>query len=161
LTTPGTRYLQAVYSGDANNTPVTSTCGSVTVIVGAVSTLTVNTTSDLLDTVGAPCALTTAGQCSFRQAIREANGMPAGSQPTIVVPAGTYNLTRPTAASRLVIASTVAAASYTIRGAGAGQTIVDAQAQYAVLENDAPASLNVSISGLTLRNGRGPSGGGL
>jgi uncharacterized repeat protein (TIGR01451 family) len=54
-------------------------------------TFTVDTTSDIINTGATPCASATAGQCSLRQAIFEANNV-AGVD-TIMVPAGTYTLT--------------------------------------------------------------------
>ncbi len=64
-------------------------------------TFTVNTTSDVL-TPGA-CAAALAG-CSLREAIIEANA--TGGTDTIMVPAGTYTLTRPRAATPLYDAIT-------------------------------------------------------
>lgn len=98
--------------------------------------------------------------CSLREAIVAANAL-AGSD-TVVVPAGTYSLTRTgnddnSANGDLDITSVM-----TITGAGAGSTILDAGAisdrVFHIL-----SGASATITGLTIRNGDvgGGSGGGI
>jgi len=127
-----------------------------------LTTLTVNTTADEFG----PGA-----NCSLREAIRSANqnitfgGCAAGSgagADTIVLPAGTYTLTRAgsgedsNGTGDLDITSTVI-----ISGAGAGLTFINANSLDRALD---VLGAGVTISGVTIRNGRvtgGSSGGGL
>ena len=53
LTTPGTYYWQAAYSGDSANSPSTSTCGSEVETVTSVTTCTPGAVS--LSTTGSCC----------------------------------------------------------------------------------------------------------
>jgi CSLREA domain-containing protein len=101
------------------------------------------------------------GICTLRAAIREANAF-AGAD-TITLPAGTYTLT-------LVGSDDIGAAGdlditgdLTINGAGYATTIIDANS---ATTNDRALDILhntnvVSISGVTVRNGKAPEGGGI
>src|ERR1700721_2024456 len=92
----------------------------------AAATITVNTTQDS----------TTSGQCSLRQAVMDVDtpGSPSGDcaaaafgPNTIVLDAATYELGAPApplSGGPLSVSSTVT--TLTIRGAGEGQTMIDA-----------------------------------
>jgi CSLREA domain-containing protein len=131
----------------------------------AAATFVVNTTADATP----PAANGTCGginsPCSLREAIQEANAL--NGLDRVEVPAGTYNLTatgateNANATGDLDVVEGVA-----IVGAGTRTTIVDGQALDRVFHVTAVAAF-VSISGLTMRNGRHPvaetsvGGGGL
>ena len=95
------------------------------------------------------------GVLSLRQAILDANVTPAAN--TIVVPAGTYTLTRAGINEEfgltgdLDINFTSKLASLTLSGAGAGTTIIDGGNLDRVF--DIHSSPTVSISGLTIQGG--------
>jgi CSLREA domain-containing protein/uncharacterized repeat protein (TIGR01451 family) len=124
-------------------------------------TFTVNTTNDTLS-AGA-CAAATPGQCSLREAIIEANAT-AGTD-TIVVPAGTYTLTRPRNAAdhhtsqqgTLEVQDSV-----NIVGAGQATTIIQGGTTLATSVDkvisfnqdiDSFTNATVSVSGVTIQNG--------
>jgi hypothetical protein len=103
--------------------------------------------------------------CTLRAAVMQANRMPnAGA--TIVLPAGTYTLTRPPAGTddeysgdlNLTTPSGYTPGPTTIIGAGADVTIIDANGIDRVLYVD--FGRTVVLSGLTLRNGVTASDGG-
>jgi Immunoglobulin domain/Immunoglobulin I-set domain len=117
--------------------------------------------------------------CTLRAAIMESDFL--GGDNVINVPAGTYTLTlgpaddEPNAAGAtmesgdLDIVDLSAFAlptltSVTINGAGAGSTIIDGGAMDRVIDvNNFAASgqaVNVTLSGLTIRNGNAPNSGG-
>jgi hypothetical protein len=124
----------------------------------AAATITVDTTQDT----------TTSGQCSLRQAIADVDspGSPSGDcaaaafgSNTIVLDAATYELGAPVpplSGGPLSVSSTVT--TLTIKGAGEGQTTIDAGALHdTALEISAGA--NVTLSQLTLTNAVAPPGG--
>ena len=127
-------------------------------------TFIVNTTNDTLS-AGA-CAAATAGQCSLRQAIIEANA--AVGTDTIMIPAGTYTLTltganKETAGETANYGSLNITDSVNIVGAGSGTTIIQAGTNNAngidkvfSLNPNGAAANNFSIAGVTIRFGKNP-----
>jgi CSLREA domain-containing protein len=116
--------------------------------------LVVNNTADLPDPDAShPVCATASTQCTLRAAVQDANF--AGAPSTITVPAGTYVLTRPGYDDNALVGDLDIAHDLTIVGAGAGQTIVDGNGAvtgdrvFQVLST----AQNVSMSGLTVRNG--------
>lgn len=116
--------------------------------------ITVNTTTDELNADG---------DCSLREAVRAANldtavsGCPAGNgADEIVVPAGTYVLTRTGQDENFAVTGDLDLSSdLTITGAGAAQTIIDGNKidrVFHIIFNDP----TVTISGVTIQNGDAP-----
>ncbi len=115
----------------------------------APGVFTVNTTSDTDDaTAGDGQCADSAGACSLRAAIEEANALPAGS--TIDVPAGSYQL----------VAALVVKNGMTITGAGARTTTISQSAAAHVFDVAATAD-GVTISGFTLTGGTATVSGDL
>ena len=122
---------------------------------GAATTITVTTTVDELNTGGA---------CSLREAVRSANldtaigGCPAGSgADIIVVPAGTYRLTRLGAQEQQAVTGDLdILQSLTINGAGSGATILDGNGTERVLDVFTPAV--VSVNDVAIQNGHPAAG---
>jgi CSLREA domain-containing protein/fimbrial isopeptide formation D2 family protein/uncharacterized repeat protein (TIGR01451 family) len=124
-------------------------------------TFTVNTTADTV-TPGA-CAAATPGQCSLREAIIEANAT-AGTD-TIIVPTGTYTLTRPrNAADHHTSQQGTLEVQDSVNIVGAGQTttIIQGGATLATSVDkvisfnqdiDFFTNASVSVSNLTIQNG--------
>ncbi|MGD9852327.1 MAG: DUF4347 domain-containing protein [Nitrospirales bacterium] len=100
---------------------------------GVLATFTVTNTND-------------AGAGSLRQAIIDANAAPGTD--TIVIPTGTYVLTT----GKLLIDDDVI-----VTGAGADTTIIDGNANERIFETQ--GSITVTMSGLTIQNGREISNG--
>jgi CSLREA domain-containing protein len=130
--------------------------GAPPVALAAVATYTVNTTVDTPD----------ADVGTLRAAIMQAN-FHAGPD-VIVVPAGTFKLTRKGRDDAAVLGDLDLTDSVTLKGAGSAKTIIDANGAstgdrgFEVL----PTASAVTISGLTIRNGKRTSsafdeGGGL
>ncbi|WP_447969294.1 discoidin domain-containing protein [Nitrospira sp. M1] len=110
---------------------------------------------------GGPDVITdNAGRCTLRAAIEEANATIVGD--TIEVPPGVYQLTLPSnqGGGRLQITEDV-----DIQGSGANVTAVDGIHETRIFAIGTSAdSADVTISGLTIQNGRGGSmlsGGGI
>jgi hypothetical protein len=104
--------------------------------------VTVNTTLDVLGHDN--------GMLSLRQAIIDANAAPKGD--IIIVPAGTYTLTRPGINENAGLTGDLdCSGDLTIRGAGAGTTTVDAAGLDRVFH--VLAGGNVTLSGLTIKGG--------
>src|SRR5262245_58268931 len=104
------------------------------------------------------------GICTLRAAIMKANHFPGGGV-IINIPAGTYGLTIPPAGTDDETTGDLnITADMTINGAGAANTIIDAKQidrafQVGTFGGNAPT---VTISGVTIRNGKTTgSGGGL
>jgi Bacterial Ig-like domain (group 2) len=122
------------------------------IVRAATITVTLQTDSDNA------CATSGAAPCSLRDAVTYAN---AHAGTTISVPAGTYTLTHGDTSdggSGLVLS-----ASMTILGAGAGSTIIQANATantatYRVMHIN---RTNVTMQSVTIRNGAGSAGGGI
>jgi CSLREA domain-containing protein len=128
------------------------------------TTITVTTIAD---------EITANNQCSLREAIQAANlnqatdACPAGSDglDEIILPAGTYTLSRTSTnpdsgESDNGVGDFDVKSSMRITGAGAEQTIIDGAGIDRVFKiinssND-PASVQVTISGVTIRNGATP-----
>ena len=121
------------------------------------STLTVDDTSDTLDTVpGDGFCADASGNCTLRAAIMEANAN--GGPDTIVLPSGTYLLTIPGASEDLGLSGDLdISGDLTIGGAGADITIIDGGALDRVLHIRAGT---VEISGVTVQNGSSDEDGG-
>jgi CSLREA domain-containing protein len=119
-------------------------------------TYTVNTTADTSDAdLAAAACRDVHGRCSLRAAVMQANYHPGAD--TIVVPKGTYKLTRVGQNDDIAIVGDLdITESVTIRGAGAASTIVDGNGAvtgdrvFQVL----PTAAAVTISGLTIQHGR-------
>jgi len=109
------------------------------------ATLTVNTTLDVLGHDN--------GLLSLRQAIIDANATPKAD--TIILPAGTYTLTRPGAGEYQCLTGDLdISAPLTINGAGAGSTVIDANGLDRAIDVH---SCTVTLSGMTIRGGRASS----
>ncbi len=91
---------------------------------------TVNTTADAHDAhPGDGKCADTAGQCTLRAALEEADASPPGSTVTITVPAGTYGLTL----GSLTAGTATGRLNVTVGGAGAANTVVAATGRFRVL----------------------------
>jgi hypothetical protein len=122
--------------------------GLVVAQAATAATYTVGTSSDT--TAGAACA-TFPANCSLRQLIEHENA--AGTNDTIVVPSGTYDVN-----SALTITSSVV-----IAGAGARSTTVEELAPdrvFAVQPPSASSIPTVTISGLSIFFGNANAGNG-
>jgi CSLREA domain-containing protein len=134
-------------------------------VARAATTLTVNTTADDVDAVpGDGICATAGGKCSLRAAVQTVFTLGYGN--TIVVPAGTYTLSRPYDANDISGAwgDLDVAGSQTIKGAGSGKTIIQAGATSAdavdrVFDLRTPSAV-YKLSGMTIRNGVGVNFGG-
>src|SRR6478672_1313514 len=156
--------------------------GSSAAAVTSVVTFTVNVTTDSVDAVSGDGICADAnGKCSLRAAIMEADTIEAGA--AINIPAGTYTITRGPAddesdncadGSNVTIGDLDIYQDVTINGAGPGQTIIQmgtlstppppagctsvASDRIFDVDNDGFGGpfydgLNVTITGVTLRNG--------
>jgi len=124
-------------------------------------TFTVTTTTDAPDAlpgdgVCATATLPSEGvRCTLRAAVMEANFL--GGSHSITLPSGNYVLTiAPANPNDDATGDLNVQASLTITGAGAASTIIDGNATDRVFTVESPVSMN--LSGVTLRNGRSPSG---
>jgi CSLREA domain-containing protein len=131
--------------------------GSVEIAQAAV--ITVNTTDDELNTDG---------DCSLREAVRAANldttvddCVAGSSADEIIVPASTYTLTiAGNFEDNALTGDLDLFGLLTITGDGADETIIDGNALDRVFEVHLGASVNIVISGVTVRNGSSSSSGG-
>jgi CSLREA domain-containing protein len=91
---------------------------------------TVNTTADAhdADPGDGKCA-DTAGQCTLRAALEEADASPTGSTVTITVPSGAYDLTL----GSLTLGSASKSLNITVGGAGSPGTVVRSTGRFRVL----------------------------
>jgi len=130
-------------------------------------TFTVNSTADLPDDLTLPGTChTVANTCTLRAAIMQANRT-SGAGATIRLPAGVYTLTIPAAGANgeengdlnLTTPPTLPRPVISIIGAGADQTIIDGNQLDRVLLID--RDREVSITGVTIRNGYATPGGGI
>lgn len=119
------------------------------------ATFTVNSTSDNIDANpgNGACETSTAGQCTLRAAIMEANALPGAD--TIVVPAGTYNLFRPGSDDTAVNGDLDITSTLTISGAGYANTIIDG---VGFMTPDRvfhiTGTVDVAITGVTIMRGK-------
>ena len=130
-------------------------------------TFTVDTTIDAVDAnPGDGVCADSAGNCTLRAAIMEANAVPGAA--AITLPGGTYTLSIPLVGSGAGFITDENAAEtgdlditddLTISGAGADTTIVDGGALDRVFHIMAEST--VSISGVTIQNGTSSTGGGI
>ena len=133
-------------------------------------TYVVNSTLDEPDADPASpnCSSTPSGKCTLRAAIMEANF--AGGPNTIILPAGTYVITRPGYDNGGLVGDYDISQDLTIQGAGSGATIVDGNG--AVTHDRVFKILDttqaVTLTGMTIRDGQSLSstagvigGGGL
>src|SRR5215831_14382012 len=118
-------------------------------------TFTVNDTADLPDdSLQDGICHTAANTCTLRAAVMQAN-VTGGSSVTITLPAGTFTLLRPVLGADgdyegdLNLQSP--ATTMIIAGAGAAQTIIDGNGLFRVF--NIAAGHDVSIAGMTIRNG--------
>lgn len=114
----------------------------------------VNSAADTSDAdVGNPACADVNGKCTLRAAIMQAN-YTAGAD-TIVLPAGTYKLTRAGDDDSAVVGDLDITDDVTIQGAGSGKTVIDGNGKvtrdrvFQVLST----AKQVSLSGLTIKNG--------
>src|SRR6267378_3746847 len=118
------------------------------------STYTVNNTADLPDADPADGVCRTAnGNCTLRAAIMQAN-FTAGAN-TIILPTGTYTLTRAGFDDDALVGDLDIKHDLTIQGAGSGVTIIDGNGS---VTHDRVFQIlstvqNVTLSGMTIRNG--------
>jgi CSLREA domain-containing protein len=119
------------------------------------STFTVNTTLDDVTPAN--------GKFSLREAITKANTTPGAD--VIVLPAGVFKVTIPgTGDDGNLTGDFDIADDVTIRGAGAGLTVIDGQQLDRVFDviGNAPSSIKVVYQGLAVRDGStGGDGGGI
>ena len=103
---------------------------------------------------------TAANECTLRAAIQSANGNSVGTPDEIILPAGTYSLTRPGVAEDAALTGDLdIGGPVTIRGGGARGTVVDqAVAGERVID---VRSGTVELRGLTVRGGEGGFGAGI
>jgi len=149
---PGTYTLTLKAASDSIQRTAT-----LTLTVSQVTTFIVNTTDDTIDvSPGDGICADANDKCSLRAAIMEANALKTPA--VIIIPAGTYKLTRTSTADEqggdLDIKSNV-----TLRGAGAGQTILDGNGADRVLQIYKGAT--VRVEGVTIQNGEAGEGGGI
>ena len=132
-------------------------------LAGGGATLIVNDTADATDaSPGDGVCETAAGNnvCTLRAAVQESNGL--SGIDTIIVPTGTYTLTisgsgeDAAATSDLDILELV-----TINGAGSDETIIDGGGLDRVFHVMSGFDGPTKLSGLSLQNGDGNSGGGI
>jgi hypothetical protein len=133
-------------------------------VVAVDFNVTPGATDDLVDIVlGDGVCDSGGGVCTLRAAVQEANQTAAKDR--IVVPAGTYVLTRLGADEDLAgLGDLDLLADVDIEGAGAGLTVVDGNHSDRIF--DVAFGVAASLSGMTVRNGRvqppvSPMGGGI
>jgi CSLREA domain-containing protein len=126
---------------------------------GAGASFTVNSTADTVDaTPGDSTCADATGACTLRAAVMEANAHAIPSVPdTIDVPPGTYILTLSGAGEDLGAAGDLDITnSLTVRGSGAGVTIIDGGGLDRVFHARVPPDLDyieVVVSDITIQNG--------
>jgi len=126
----------------------------------AASTYLVNSTQDTPDADPADSVCADAnGKCTLRAAIMQANF--SSDADTILLPPGIYQLSRVGNDDNALVGDLDILADLTIQGAGPDQTIVDGNGSvtgdrvFQVLNS----AKNVTLGGLTIRNGTAPSNG--
>lgn len=136
-----------------------------TEILQAGAIYTVNSTADAPDADPLDgIARTASGDCTLRAAVMQANYSGGG---TIILPAGTYTITRVGYDDNAIAGDLDISADLVIQGAGSGVTIVDGNGS---VTHDRVFQIlstvqNLTLSGMTIRNGEStstnsPVGGG-
>ena len=127
--------------------------------VNETVTFTVNTTADTFDAVTADdFASDSSGNISLRSAIQETNSIIG--EAIIALPAGTYTLTRDGIGEDFSSTGDLDINDHlTIRGAGAGTTIIDGGAIDRIF--DVAPNVTLVLSGVTIQNGAAEFGAGL
>ena len=123
--------------------------------IGAVESLTIHVTT-VADVVADD------GELSLREAITQANGSAAPNE--IILPSGTYRLTLTGASEDNNVSGDLDLfTDIVIRGAGAGETIIDAGGDTGIGERvmHVYGDGTVAIADVTIRGGRDDTGGGL
>lgn len=138
-------------------------CTCLLAVPVQAATFTVNSTADAMDANPGDGVCGTApggGVCTLRAAIQESNAL-AGAD-IVILPPGTYTLTIPgpdedqAAAGDLDILDDL-----TVAGAGTTSTIIDGGLLDRVFHLPFSSRAIVNISGMTIRNGIAPFGGGI
>ncbi len=131
---------------------IAGTCGVVVapaVASAAIHTFTVDTTADAHDAhPGDNACADSAGQCSLRAAMEEANAEASGSKITIDVPAGTYKLSLGTLALTHNTVAIVGTGAVLLKETGTSQIVSIASA------------VQASISDVSMKGGNAGSGDG-
>jgi CSLREA domain-containing protein len=151
--------------------PAVSAAGSVAAPLAQAATFTVNSTIDRSDANpgNGVCQTSTAGQCTLRAAIQEANSSPGAD--TISLPAGVYEIQIPTVNEDLDGTGDFDIhSSVTIVGAGASATLIDGGWPLPGADPTArgldrlfeihPTAGNVTFRNVTLREGYSVEDGG-
>jgi len=129
----------------------------------APAVFTVNTTDDTIEAARDGSGLDGSGNISLRSAIMAVNDL--GGENTVIVPAGTYQLTIAPGNSDgddsgdLTVGNGVEQINLSIEGAGSDSTIIDAN--YLDRGFDIGFFTTVSISGLAVMNAQGTFGGAI
>src|SRR5262245_54983743 len=126
--------------------------------VASAAVFAVNTTNDAVDVApGNGVCADASGACTLRAAVMEANALPGADD--IRVPGGTYPLTLVGANEDGALTGDLDVHSeVSIRGDGPRRTVVDGQQADRVF--DLP-NRSVAMTGIGIRNGVAPQGGGV
>lgn len=125
---------------------------------GYAATFTVNTTNDTVDAnPGNGICADSSGNCSLRAAIMENNAL--GGNNTVILPAGTYQLTLPGNEDSSVSDDLDINASLSLTGAGAGSTIIQ-QTVSGMRVLQVASGATVYLDGVTITGGSESLGGG-
>ncbi len=154
--------MWTITAKDTVTTSITGTSGNINVsLLTCPTTLTVNNTGDDVDINPGNGICETAngnGICTLRAAIQEANALVT---PTLCSPLTiNFNVTLPNTIMLGSDLPTIAHPNLTITGPGANQLTVSGASMYRPF-NIGSGNYAVTISGLTVANGRGNGGGGL
>ena len=120
----------------------------------AAQVFTVDSTSDAIDSLpGDSTCATTSGDCTLRAAIMESNALGFGH--AIILPAGTYTLSIAGDMEDLAATGDLDVINdLIITGAGPSLSIIDGAEIDRVFDVPAGSSASLSISGVTIQNGR-------
>ena len=148
---------QTITATDTVSSAITGTSNNIFVSLGTCpTTFTVNDLSDTPDAnLGNGICADASGNCTLRAAIQEANAITACTPLTI-----NFNVTLPNTIMLGSDLPTIAHPNLTITGPGANQLTVSGASMYRPF-NIGSGNYAVTISGLTVANGRGNGGGGL
>jgi len=134
---------------------------AVSVTNASAATFVVNSTADVIDAAAGNgiCETATAGECTLRAAISEANAL-AGDD-IITLPAGTYTQTLTGSENVNASGDWDVTSNITIDGAGAATTIIEAAATTNTAVERVMHFITAGtsvVNGVTFRNGRTTSG---